>query len=268
MQRNQNYYIWKLKEDLSLRQKTNPQYSLRAYAKHLGVHSSTLSQILNGKRALPLKSSLHIIRKLSLGPIEQTLFMESIYKKKTQLDQIKIDENTDRFILDESYFKVIAEWEHYAIITLFDVADFTPTTKDISKRLNITETRTEVVINNLITSGLLKYDDKRRLKKAHNQVRTTEDIASTALQLSHLETLEIGKNKLKDLEVELRDFSSSTMAMDIKQITEIKALIREFRQKILSLVKTGQKSDVFQLAIQFYPLTQIQKTTKKTTEKS
>ena len=53
METNNAFYINKIKEDLSLKQRANPQYSLRAYAKHLGVHSSTLSQVLTGKRGLP-----------------------------------------------------------------------------------------------------------------------------------------------------------------------------------------------------------------------
>ena len=57
METNNAFYINKIKEDLSLKQRANPQYSLRAYAKHLGVHSSTLSQVLTGKRGLPKKNA-------------------------------------------------------------------------------------------------------------------------------------------------------------------------------------------------------------------
>ncbi|MDD4973478.1 MAG: helix-turn-helix domain-containing protein [Bacteriovorax sp.] len=113
MNATSNFYINKIKEDLSHKQRTNPQYSLRAYAKHLGVHSSTLSQILNGKRSLPLKNATAVVSKLNLGPKERTLFLESLYHIKTNLDDIKINQNDDRFMLDESYAKVIAEWEHY-----------------------------------------------------------------------------------------------------------------------------------------------------------
>ena len=58
------FYINKIKEDLSHKQRLNPHYSLRAYARDLGIHSSTLSQILKGKRPLPLKNSVEIVKKL------------------------------------------------------------------------------------------------------------------------------------------------------------------------------------------------------------
>ena len=252
---SEKFYINKIKENLSHRQRLNPHYSLRAYARDLGIHSSTLSQILKGKRQLPVKNSVEIVKILGLGPKERTLFLESLHKTKTNLDDIKIDSDDDRFMLDESYFKAIAEWEHYAIISLFDIEHFDPTVDEISTRLGITENRTDVVLNNLLTCGLIKHDKDGKLIKAHPKIRTTEDVSSTALKLSHLETLEMGKNKLEEVEVELRDFSSMTIAMDVEKISEVKTIIREFRQKVLALIKDGKKTDVFQLAIQLYPLT-------------
>jgi uncharacterized protein (TIGR02147 family) len=252
------YYIQKIKEDLSLKQRQNPHYSLRAFARDLGLHSSTLSQIIKGKRPLPLRSSAEVVRKLNLGPKERTLFLESLYKVKTNIDDIKIDQDDDRFMLDESYYKVLAEWEHYAVITLFDVEGFEPTKSHISKRIGITENRAEVVLDNLLICGLIK-EVEGTLVKTHSKVRTTEDVTSPALKLSHLEALEMGKNKLEEVEVELRDFSSMTIAMDPERLPEVKTIIREFRQKVMGLLRGGKKTEVFQMTIQLYPITKIER---------
>ena len=72
----QSYYITKIKECLSLKQKENPHYSLRAFSRDLNLHCATLSQILNGKRGLPLKRATDVVIKLDLSPQEKTLFME------------------------------------------------------------------------------------------------------------------------------------------------------------------------------------------------
>lgn len=258
MQGQSIYYLHVLKTTLSQRQKSNPHYSLRAFARDIDVHPSTLSQIFKGTRPLPLKDSQKVISKLSLGPKEKTLFLESLFKTKTKLDSISLNQDSDdRFMLDESYFKVIAEWEHYAILTLFDVEGFSCEHHEIAKRLNLTPTRVEVVLNNLITSGLLTQDENKNFIKSQPRVRTTEDTTSHALQQSHIEALEMGIQKIKDIEVDFRDFSSITLAMDLEKLTEAKTIIREFRQKMAALLRDGNKTDVYQLAIQFYPLTQI-----------
>ncbi len=251
----QGYYLLKIKEDLSLKQRQNPHYSLRAYARDIGVHPATLSQILKGKRPLPIKDSGTVLNKLNLGPKERTLFMESLLHSKVSLDRIKLDDEDERFMLDESYYKVIAEWEHYAVLDLFNLTHFTPVMSEITQRLGLTENRAEVVINNLITAGLLKVEVDGSFSKSYSEVRTTEDISSQALRDSHKETLKMGLDKLDEIEVELRDFSSATVAIDLTKLPEAKAIIREFRQKMAALLRDGEKTDVYQLAIQFYPLT-------------
>ena len=253
----EQYYLKKIKEDFSRRTRVNSSYSLRAYARYLNIHPSTLSQVLLGKRPLPQKSITTILEKLRLNATERSQFKKSLLVKKSRLDALKIYFVDESHLVDEAAFQVIAEWEHYAVLTLFDCAGFHPTIKNIQDRLNITRTRTEVVISNLIRYGLLIQDGKGELSKSHPRVRTSEDVASQALKQSHLEALDMGKQKLFDVDLELRDFSSVMMAIDPSQIPEAKNIIREFRKKMLKLCDDGLKTEVYQMAIQFYPLTQI-----------
>lgn len=252
------YYLQKLKEDLSKRQKRSSSYSLRAFARDLDVHPATMSLVIQGKRCLPLKFSRPVADKLNLGPRERTLFLESIYGEKTSIDQIKIPEYDERFMIDESYYSIIAEWEHDAVLTLMDCSDFVFSREEISHRLRITNVRTDVVINNLLQCGLL-IEENGEWRKAYPAIRTTEDIASSALRQGHKETLDLGKDKLDEIDVLLRDFSSMMIAMDSQKLTEAKTIIREFRQKMAALLRDGNKTEVYQLAIQFYPLTKTEK---------
>lgn len=199
------------------------------------------------------------MNKLRLGPKDRTLFMESLMKIKTSIDDIEIEKEDSSYILDESYYKVIAEWEHYAVLNLLELVGFEGTLTEISQRLGITELRAEVVLSNLFTSGLIIKDEFEKLKRTYPSIRTTEDVQSQALRDSHIETLKMGIHKLDEIEVELRDFSSTTVAMDLQKLPEAKTIIREFRQKMSALLRDGAKTDVFQLAIQFYPLTKTKK---------
>lgn len=251
----EGYYLKKLKEDFSRRKRANSFYSLRAYARDLRVHPSTLSQVLLGNRPLPLKNANRVLETLSLGAKERTLFVDSLGRRHAALDQIKLPEKDERFILDEAYYQIIAEWEHYAVLTLFDCDDFDSSPDKISKRLNISVTRTEVVIGNLLQYGLLKRDTDGSLVKSHPKIRTTEDVTSQALRASHRDALELGKQKLDEVDVQLRDYSSMMAAIDIEKLPEAKAVIREFRQKLSELLKSGNRTQVYQLAIQFYPIT-------------
>jgi uncharacterized protein (TIGR02147 family) len=210
---------------------------------------------LKGKRPLPLKNASTVCEKLRLGPKERTLFMESLFKAKTNIDEIKIFESDERYIMDESYFQVIAEWEHFVVLDLFDLPEFDFSLSEIAGRLAISVHRAEVVVNNLITCGLLIQNQNKQWGKAYSNVRTTEDIKSQAIMNGNKEAILMGVKKLEEVEVELRDISSMTIAMDLEKLPEAKTIIREFRQKMTALLRNGNKTDVYQLAIQLYPLT-------------
>ena len=251
------YYLVKMREGLSLKQRNNPHYSLRAYARDIGIHPATLSQIINGKRGLPFKDADFVAKKLNLGPKEHALFKESLLQKKSTLESIKVSVEDTRVMLDDSFYRIIAEWEHYAVLELFNLSDFTRTKAEVAAKLDLTVNRTEVVITNLVTAGLIEIDPSGLLSKVHSDVKTTEDITSQALRDSHKEALHMGLSKIETVPVELRDYSSSTLALDISKVPEAKLIIRDFRRKMAALLSQGEKKEVYQLAIQFYPLSSM-----------
>lgn len=257
METDQPYYISKLKEQFSLKQKSNPHYSLRAYARDLDIHPATLSQILKGNRGLPLKNSARVLSALKLDTSEKSLFLDSFIKTRSSLNSIRIEPMKDQMILNESHYKIIAEWEHYAVIELFELDHFEVTVETVAEMLGISHLRSEVVIENLLLGGLLSRDPKGSLVRQCSNIRTTEDLRNQALVDSHIESMKMGIEKIKELDVELRDFSSNTFAADVHRLPEAKAIIREFRQKMAALFNQGEKNGVFQVCIQLYPLTTV-----------
>lgn len=252
------YYLDIMKSKLSQRQRSNSSYSLRAFARDLGMHPGTLGKVLKGQRPLPVKISKQVTNRLKLSPAEQTLFIESLLRRKTSIDLIPISALDERHIVDESNYRVIAEWEHFAVTDLFDIPSFEATIEDISNRLLISIERSRVIVKNLIKSGLIKVDSNGKLERTHDDIKTTEDINSNAIRQSHKETLKMGLNKIEEFELDFKDFSSMIAAVDLEQLTEAKTIIREFRQKMASLLRNGsKKTDLYQLAIQFYPLTNL-----------
>jgi len=246
-----------LKEEFSKRQRVNRAYSLRAYARDLALPASTLSHVLKGRRPLPLKNVQTIISKIHLDARERTYFMDSLGNKHITLDQIILRPQDDRYLLDETYFQIISEWEHFAVLILFDCKLIKVTLRTISERLDITQNRAEVVVENLVKYGMLEKKPNGQLTPLHSSYRTTEDVTSHALRASHHETLKMSQQKLDEIETELRDFSSMMVAIDPLKLPEMKIIIREFRQKVSELLKTGKQSEVYQLAIQFYPITKL-----------
>ncbi len=258
MENTQDYYLIKLKAAFTDKQRVNPQYSLRAFANYLGVHPSVLSPILNGKRKLPQKYIESVTDRLGLSPKEKALFVLSLYKKKASLDKIKLpDLGQEKFVIDESYHHIIAEWEHYAFLCLLQTSDFQSDLQWIAQRLGVTSSRLELVIHNLMTAQIIKKNEDGDFERITGPLRTTEDIKSAAIRKSHKESLELASSKLDQIELNLRDFSSLRFPANPEKISSAKQIIREFQEKLEVLMRDEDANQVYQCSVQLFPLTQM-----------
>jgi uncharacterized protein (TIGR02147 family) len=251
------HYLSLLRADLAQRQRRNPHFSLRAYAKLLGVQAPTLSAVLRGKRPLPLSTANAIARRLRLAPAEQSRFVESVRgaRRNSRGAGGWRPTSLERALLrEDAHFHVIAEWEHYAILALFDVEGFRPQVAWVARRLGVSASRAGAALERLRASGLIEVRADGTWDRRHEMVETTEDVRSDALRASHREALEMGIVKLEEVEVGRRDFSSETFAIDPARLAEAKSLIREFRRRMIRLARGGRRGAVYQLCVQLYPL--------------
>ncbi len=251
-------YLNILKDGLEKRQSKNPRYSLRSYAKDLGINSSTLSQVLRNKRKLPEKYVEQIIDKLRLDSPTKEAFLQSYDLSNSFLDKIDLGIIDRKIQLEDTQYALIAEWEYFTILQMFDLTNFKFETANIAKRLNITEQRVSEVLSGLSDAGLIEKNSDHSYAKKYDHVKTRDEIASKALTESHHQTLEMAKEKL-ELKLSERDYSSLVFAMDKSKIELAKRIIREFRLKMTELCKDGNKTEVYQLAIQLFPMTEVDK---------
>ncbi|RYZ86069.1 MAG: TIGR02147 family protein [Proteobacteria bacterium] len=248
------YFVDRLKGEYAKRNRANSRYSLRAYARDLEVNSSTLVQILNGKRSLPMKSMYSVMTTLGLSTEERAQFIESVMGSKWPEARGELRNRRSDIEIQESQFAILAEWEHFAFISYFALENIEGTVAGLADHFEISKVRVETVLKNLVQYGLVDQLESGEFRATVKNLSTTEDVMSAALRASHLETLEMGKSKLSEVEMELRDFSSLTLTLDPEHLDEIKAEIRAFRNRMDQLAEQYRKRSVYQLAIQLFPL--------------
>jgi uncharacterized protein (TIGR02147 family) len=250
------FYISLLRGELARRQRDDTSYSLRSFAKYIGIPASSLALVLKNKRPFPTALIEKTCARLDLSPEQKDEFARSIHMTRLKLNNLlELKKPTETILNEENHFRVIAEWEHYAVLSLVDTENFAE--QKIAERLGITELRAQDVVDRLLSCGLLTRNSGGKIIKTDANVATTEDILSPALRKSHKEYLEIGLEKLESIPLELRDFSASTMALDIQRMPEIKKLIRDFRKRLMAFAEKGKTTDVYQICLQLYPLTEV-----------
>ena len=248
-----------LRKKLTEIQSTNPSYSLRAYSKKLGVHVGALSSILNGKRNISRDLANRIAVRLLLDPQQRSELLSLFPEKKTYRKPGISDGNLEPHYLELSanQFKIVAEWEHFAVMSLLNCEDFESTHAWIAKRMGITENRAKLVAERLLELGLFELNDDGELKRTGKSYRTSDDVADVSIKKAHEQSFELAKESLYRDPVESRDFTSVTMAIDPLKLSMAKELTRKFQDELSDLLESGHRTEVYRLSMQLFPLSKI-----------
>lgn len=238
-----HFRLW-LQRQFTDRCKRNPRYSLRAFAKTLGVDHSSLSQILSGKRTLSKKATENLCTKLSAKPQELQFF--GLIDDETLVDnylQIEADS-----------FAVISDWYHAAIMEMTYTHGFKSDAKWIARKLSITSGEAKTAIERLTRLNLLESQDGI-LRKTTRQLTNQSTVStSTAHKEFQAQIIEKALLAVHECAPEEKDITSMTMAIDEKNLEKARELTRKYRRDMCALLEHGQQTRVYNLGIQLYPI--------------
>jgi len=219
---------------------------MRAFASSLQLPPGRLSEVFSGKRPITAKMAQKIAQNLAASSDWHQAFSDSVRNSK-QIKNYKL--------IDSDEFAIIADWYHFAILSLMETDDFSSKPQWIAKRLGISKVQVELAIDRLHRLQFIKRDDKGHLSLQLDQAATTSDIPSGALKASHKQTLEQAIDSLETVNVLSRDITSMSMAIDPKRLPEAKKMIRDFRRKLAHFLEQGERTEVYNLNIQVVPVT-------------
>ncbi len=165
-----------LRAELVRRCARNPQYSLRACARYLGVDPATLSQLLAGKRRMTGRTIQKLGARFGLdaAAIERYARREELLEagEKARGYTRKLEE------LMRDTATLIADREHYAILELTGQRDFRADSRWVARVLGITVDEVNVALHRLTRLGLLEMvAPDRWLDRSRGGATTAEGFA-------------------------------------------------------------------------------------------
>jgi uncharacterized protein (TIGR02147 family) len=254
-----------IEEEFDTRKRKNPSYSLRAFARDLDMPPSKLSEVLRGICGLSTTSGQRIAKKLALSNEECAWFLQSIeahhgrskqgrLRAKEKLEDLKDLSGFDELAFER--FKIISDWQHFALLELTEIHGFSADPEWIAQRLGISVQETKATIQRLLDFGLLREDAKRGFVQTHVDLTVPGGLPSREIRKHHAQILQKSLEALEEVPVDERDFSAITMAIPQSELPEARRLIKEFRRNFDRLLKKSKspKDRVYALAIQFAPL--------------
>lgn len=247
-----------LRERLELLRLKNSSFSLRAFAKLLDVSPASLSEFLNGKRKLSKKMIQKVAQKLCLPPKEISVLNEKIHRDSKGINHVPQSEKKAIELRNDQYY-LVSDWHYYAILCLAETSDFRDDYEWIAKRLKTNISAVKEAMERLMRLGFLYYGPEGKLLCQDIEIFTSEDTPKSFLKKRHSENLSAANESLFSDDVLTRDMSFATLAINSKKLPEAKKMIRNFYDELCSFLETGEKEEVYELCIQLFPRTLVNK---------
>lgn len=247
-----------LQEELAARCARNPKYSLRSFAKSLGVSPAALSALINGKRPLTDKMKERLGLRLGLSPKELQSLRSRPHGNFKGKDTDELGVSFQQITVDT--FAIISEPYHYALLELMKTVDYVQEPRWISQRLQITVSEVRFAFERLERVGLLEKDENGfyvdTTKGFSSDLR--EGLSSQAHRRFQESSLQKAIQAVQEVDVQDRDNTSMTMAIHHADMPKAREMIKNFRRRFCAQMESSSTlNEVYQLTIAFTPMTQI-----------
>lgn len=242
-----------LNDELIKRMRKNPSYSIRSFAQILGMESSSLSQILKGKRKLTDKMCQRLGQKLNYGELK----MRALTRHYT------IDEKSFSSFgkMEEDSFKFIADWHYYSILELTHCDEFKGGISWISKVLGLTINETKESIERLKRLNFLEITSEGKwIDRLGDTNNFGNEFYAPAFTEHQRQVVKKALTALDEVSYEERVQSSMTVAVCKDKVKEAKKMIHSFIEELNDFLRTGEtKSEVYNISVSLYPTSNISK---------
>jgi uncharacterized protein (TIGR02147 family) len=254
-----------LSEILSQRTATNASYSLRAFARDLGVSPQQLSNVINGRRGLGPSTAEKVVKRLGLDQTQKDFFLESLKAKfskskvqrvvsKSKLKSMMVDASTKN--LEIEMFATISNWYHFTLLELIKISKNKKLTKSwFAKKLGIPESEVKLALGRLQRLELISKTESG-WEVNQDVIIADRGISTEAIRNFHRQILEKAIGALAFQTHEERYGSSSTIPIKVKDLALAKEMIQKFRIDFDKAVTDSENGEeVYGLSLQFFRLT-------------
>lgn len=243
-------FLQHLKNEFERRKKSNDRYSLRSFARFLGINHATLSGLMSGKRTLGEKVKAQLAAKID---------PENIYG----FVSVPPTKSVKHLVLDEATFNEISDWYFDALLELMKIQKVTWSTERSARYLGLSTQTVQKALEKLQRIGLIEKDGEGyRVKCEYSTNLPNNEATSKAMRRYQKQVLDRSIEALDEVDRKWRDHQSTMLAISKKDVHKVKEILRSFSYEISAfLQEDGKKKDfdeVYQLAVSFFPLNKME----------
>lgn len=255
-----NDYRLYLSEAFQTRRARNPNYSLRAFARDLGLAVSTLAEVQKGKYGLSPSRALEVAAKLNLSKHQSEHFADLIAaqfartEEQRQMAQAAVEKRIANFVQEVSLdsFKVISEWHHMAFLELMDLEKHHLDKSRYAKKLGVEEKVIEDSLERMARLGLIELTETS-VKPTSHFTSVNNNYNSEAIRSFHKQIIEKALYAIERQDNDKREVSSTLFSVKREDFPAARKALLDFRREFASRFGTTENADdICSLNIQFF----------------
>lgn len=167
----------------------NTAYSVRAFAKRLRIHPTTLSQILSGKRKITARTYVRLADRLEI-PASQRAWFERTFQRRSAA-KAPLSARSDIRRLSGNEAEALVGWQHLAILELAKTVGFVPSPPAIAERLGIPEKLAQESVDRLLEFGRLAVDSEGNWIPAEENTVNIPSVSNEVIKRAMRENIEL-----------------------------------------------------------------------------
>jgi len=253
-----------LKECLVEKAKTNPSYSMRAFAKKLELSAGGLSLILSRKKRLSPERAAAIARAMDLPEAEAEYFvlLSQLGAAKSAAYRTQILEKLfairtsnghqgghDKTILSVDQFRLISEWYGLACLELITGVRTSSawTSRTIAERLGITAAEADATIERLKRLALITETAPGVFTRNSATLAVSSEIPNEAIR-SYYEAVHLrSQTSIRTQGPDAKAIGAQVFAFDPTDLSQIKKLTDDYLSALNKVATQGKnRTEIYQ----------------------
>ena len=246
--------------------KTKPWFSYRYLSSKVRLNPGYIVKVFQGKIHLGEKNIDSFADLMRLSGKEREYFTELLHFGRAKHEN-EIEQRFERLqsikglqfrTIADSKSDFFAQWYHMAVRSLlsifpFDGKDYRKLASMLSPRITAPQARESIRL--LEELKMVVRDEDGMYRVTEQFISTGDKWTSAAIRNYQKKNIELSLSAIETYNKELRDISSVTMTVGLKNMAVIREKVRQFRQELLFMSQEGQDDDaVVQLNIQVFPV--------------
>jgi uncharacterized protein (TIGR02147 family) len=254
-------YVSILAHAFELRASRRKNYSIRAFARDLGIKPSNLSGVLRGVHGMSGELAREVSVKLGFTKRESDYFVALVEsrhsrsklareKAKAKIQKLASSRQTTKLEKESTHF--LSTWIYPAALELITLCGPKTNAELIAKKLKIVLKEAEQALAVLIQLRLVK-ETSQGLVRVEEHLSAVGNTPSATLRGFHKQIMDLGKRAIEEQKIENRKFMSATFSFDSKKTEEARAWLDEMYENFLNnFAGAGSSDSVNAVGIQFF----------------